>query len=429
MLILDLAGFSDERSWGVSELYAGYCSKKAVQMQCDRCERQGGSFQEQRRLAVLPNVLVVQVRRALSAGAGAAVCRTRVEAEREFSVMGSCESMELWGVVYHEGPSVDSGHYRAAARGPDGMFWLFDDSAEPQHLSTDVAGYRMRQVVLLVYVRMGGGAVLAARGGGGGDSGVGSGGAEVGGSGVGAAGSELRGVGQKGGVTPERSSGSGLGKRASRCSPAVGSARATPPAKKGKCEACGGDGLERAGADGAVPSPPRKCARCGGSGLPGGGEDGGEAGGAAPVLPAFPVALQAVRDGCVDRGEQGEGGSGGGDGKAEAGVAGEASGATGAAVETARWKRFTPTPVDASKCLARTWGDGCGAQCARKPEPGMDLCKAHAEKVGKSGWHGKVTGEIPEDKLKQFERHAAKSSGTGEVGAGGGRGLTRLRRG
>ena len=58
----------------------------------------------------------------------------------------------------------------------------------------------------------------------------------------------------------------------------------------------------------------------------------------------------------------------------------------------------------------------------------MDLCKAHAEKVGKSGWHGKVTGEIPEDKLKQFERHAAKSSGTGEVGAGGGGGLTRLRR-
>ena len=150
-------------------------------------------------------------------------------------------------------------------------------------------------------------------------------------------------------------------------------------------------------------------------GLAGGGEDGGVAGGAALVLPAFPLALQAVRDGCANRGEQGEGGSGVGDGSGAAGVAGETSGATGAAEETARWKRFTPMVVDGSRCLARTWGDGCGAQCARKPELGMDLCKGHAGKVGKSGWHGKVTGEIPEDKLKQFERHAVKSSGTGEM--------------
>ena len=60
----------------------------------------------------------------------------------------------------------------------------------------------------------------------------------------------------------------------------------------------------------------------------------------------------------------------------------------------------------------------------------MDLCEGHAGKVGKSGWHGKGTGEIPEDKLKEFERNAAKSSGTGEMTAGGGGGgaLTRLRR-
>ena len=96
MLVLSLAGFSDERSWGVSELYVKYCSKEEVRMDCGVCDRQGGSFQEQRRVVMLPNVLVVQVKRAMGAGAGRAVCRTRVEAEREFSVPGSYEVMELW---------------------------------------------------------------------------------------------------------------------------------------------------------------------------------------------------------------------------------------------------------------------------------------------------------------------------------------------
>ena len=103
-------------------MYTKYCSKTDVAMQCSVCERPGGSFKEQRRLVGLPNVLVVQVRRAVSEDPRAAACRTRVEAEREFSVMGSFESMELWGVVYHEGSRADSGHYRAAARGPDGVF-------------------------------------------------------------------------------------------------------------------------------------------------------------------------------------------------------------------------------------------------------------------------------------------------------------------
>ena len=38
------------------------------------------------------------------------------------------------------------------------------------------------------------------------------------------------------------------------------------------------------------------------------------------------------------------------------------------------------------------------------PVPGEDLCKKHAAKFGKDGCHGKVTGEIPEKKLKEFEK-------------------------
>ena len=192
MLILSLEGFSDGRSWGVSELYTKYCSKTEVRMPCGVCERVGGSFKEQRRLVGLPNVLMVQVRRAVSEEVGAAVCRTRVEAEREFSVMGSFESMELWGVVYHAGRTADSGHYRAAARGPDGAFWLFDDLRPPQRLATDVSTYRMREVVLLVYVRMGGRAVLAAGVRVGGEAGEGGGGAGTGGGRSGAGDAERR---------------------------------------------------------------------------------------------------------------------------------------------------------------------------------------------------------------------------------------------
>ena len=458
MLVLSLAGFSDERSWGVSELYVKYCSKEEVRMDCGVCDRQGGSFQEQRRVVMLPNVLVVQVKRAMGAGAGRAVCRTRVEAEREFSVPGSYEVMELWGVVYHEGATADSGHYRAAVRGPDGMFRLFDDMAPPLAVSTDVSGYRMSQVVLLVYVRTGGRAVLTASVGGGGGAGAvrggdeargcgspgrggerrGSGGGEVsaampvgGGSGVAAAGGQ--GQGACGERTPERAAGNALGKRAERPSPAVGSSRPTPPAKRVKCEVCGGSGFVVVDPEGAVPSPPRKCARCGGHGEIMDCDDGGAGSSGLPELPAFPAALSALGAGTGGGGNgtgsvPGESAEGDVDDASGSGcVAGPmaSGGGGGRGEEAPRWKRFTPAVVDPSKCLGRTWSSGRGGQCGSKRCAGADLCARHARQVGTQGWLGKVTGEIPERKLKEFEKEWAKSvkkAGGGGSGDGGGAG-------
>ena len=89
--------------------------------------------------------------------------------------------------------------------------------------------------------------------------------------------------------------------------------------------------------------------------------------------------------------------------------AGELSGGEGKGEGAARWKRFTPPSVDMSRCLARIWSGGRGGQCANPPLPGEDLCKRHAAKFGKDGCHGKVTGEIPEKKLKEFEKEAEKA--------------------
>jgi hypothetical protein len=33
------------------------------------------------------------------------------------------------------------------------------------------------------------------------------------------------------------------------------------------------------------------------------------------------------------------------------------------------------------RCMARTWGDGCGAQCSKKRSTGTDFCKTHGKEV------------------------------------------------
>jgi hypothetical protein len=76
----------------------------------------------------------------------------------------------------------------------------------------------------------------------------------------------------------------------------------------------------------------------------------------------------------------------------------EAEGAEGAVARDVAWKRFTPRVVDHSSCLARTWLEGRGGQCGNKPKDDGELCSRHL----KSWSHGKVTGEIPEKKLKAF---------------------------
>ena len=443
ILPLSLPALAEDGCWGPSELYVRHCAKVEGRREpcCERCSVERARFAEQRRLVDLPNVLVVQVKRTKPDGS---VCRAKVKAEEQFSVHGSSVQMELWGVVYHDGPRADRGHYRAACRGPDRVFWLFDDLRVPRRLSTDVSSYGMRQVVLLVYVRMGGRAVLAgglANGGdeegggavrgGEGNAEAAAGGAargEVGGSfdaGGGVVGSKLDGsergkeagdegkAGRRAGEglagTPERSGATVGRKRGERPSPAAGSSRPTPLAKRVKCEVCGGDVVVEGGV-GQTPvrSPPRKCGKCGGAG------SGVVAEGlVVPELPAFPAALAAVGAG-VTSGDRGNGGS--------------AAGSRGGAE---RWRLFTPGEVDERKCMARVWNGGEGAQCS-KPACEGRLCKMHAGKRGGPSWLGEVTGEIPAGKLGDFEkalrRKEAKRGGVrgeradGEEACAGGEG-------
>ena len=70
------------------------------------------------------------------------------------------------------------------------------------------------------------------------------------------------------------------------------------------------------------------------------------------------------------------------------------------------WRKYTPTEIDATKCMARTWGNGKGGQCGNKPEAGGRFCGAHKKKEGKPGWHGAVDGEIPAEKLAEFRTKA-----------------------
>ena len=75
------------------------------------------------------------------------------------------------------------------------------------------------------------------------------------------------------------------------------------------------------------------------------------------------------------------------------------------------WLRFTPNTIDQTKCLARTWGSGVGAQCRSVLARGCDVfCKKHFTQQGTKGWHGRVDGAIPEAKLKEFQGVARRAS-------------------
>jgi hypothetical protein len=74
------------------------------------------------------------------------------------------------------------------------------------------------------------------------------------------------------------------------------------------------------------------------------------------------------------------------------------------------WRRFTPERIDSSKCIARTWSSGRGGQCSFKPRHGVDLCTKCQNGLLS---HGKVTGEIPSGKMKEFVK-AAERAGRGK---------------
>lgn len=75
----------------------------------------------------------------------------------------------------------------------------------------------------------------------------------------------------------------------------------------------------------------------------------------------------------------------------------------GRAADEPAWKSFTPSSVDALKCMARTWSQGRGGQCTRDRRAGDLFCTCHG--TGEK-WtvHGRVDGPIPEAKLQEFQR-------------------------
>ena len=117
-------------------------------MACPICEREGRgatAHETQRRILTAPNVLVVQVRR--RAGR-----RLPVAVEEQLELPG-LPVMELVGVVYHSGATIDSGHYTCLARGPRGRFWFYDDDKAVPRMDAEVAHVKPTQVYMLVYCR------------------------------------------------------------------------------------------------------------------------------------------------------------------------------------------------------------------------------------------------------------------------------------
>ena len=58
--------------------------------------------------------------------------------------------------------------------------------------------------------------------------------------------------------------------------------------------------------------------------------------------------------------------------------------------------------------MARTWNEGRGGQCGSKPGAGKDFCRRHEKKQGSETWLGRVDGGVPEEKLKEFRKHATR---------------------
>ena len=72
------------------------------------------------------------------------------------------------------------------------------------------------------------------------------------------------------------------------------------------------------------------------------------------------------------------------------------------ALEQPEWMMFTPSNIDPTKCMARTFAGGMGGQCGRKMAVGKRFCKGCARRLA----HGAVDGPIPEQKLIEFRKHA-----------------------
>jgi len=80
--------------------------------------------------------------------------------------------------------------------------------------------------------------------------------------------------------------------------------------------------------------------------------------------------------------------------------AAEESAVTPVVADADSWRRFTPSSVNTSLCMARVWASGAGGQCRHAQTTG-GFCKVHNKD---ETWrkHGRVDGEIPAQKLQEF---------------------------
>ena len=105
-----------------SELYLRACRLERTdeqnKIECSRCGcRQ--VHERQMRMREPPNVLLFRVVRSVARGGGGVLLRQKVDVEEEIELPGF-PRMVLAGVVYHNGATVDSGHYTCMCRGPGG---------------------------------------------------------------------------------------------------------------------------------------------------------------------------------------------------------------------------------------------------------------------------------------------------------------------
>ena len=133
----------------VSEMYLAACAynPKDEEMLCGSAECKNAKVKHvsQCRMMTAPNVLVVQVQR--DGGR-----RIPVAVEEQLDLPGFA-SMQLIGVVYHNGPTIHSGHYTCLCRGPGGRFWFYDDERPVYRINEDVAHVKPSQVYMIVYAR------------------------------------------------------------------------------------------------------------------------------------------------------------------------------------------------------------------------------------------------------------------------------------
>jgi hypothetical protein len=138
----------------VAEMYLDSCVPQSEERDCALCGTRT-DHESQSRILTEPNVLVVQVRRLPKANGE--LERLPVSVEEELSLPG-VPAMRLLGVVYHNGVTLNCGHYTCLCRGPAGGFWFYDDSNSVHRVDKEVAHTKQKEVYMVVYCRSDGSA-------------------------------------------------------------------------------------------------------------------------------------------------------------------------------------------------------------------------------------------------------------------------------